>query len=166
MQFLNYFVLILFAGLTKRLQPHEKFAEQYNTVFAPISNGASFRSPLRLMFLDCLALQKELEELVIYCLANSSINSTIWRQAAIPTGRVKQLLPVADNIGSALALLVDNSVEFWRWTVDGSSKLQQRLPLMQAEQMALARHENRYYLAVLTAAPAAALHIYRQVLPV
>ncbi|EDW60476.2 uncharacterized protein clos [Drosophila virilis] len=148
------------ASLTKRLQPHEKFAEQSNTVFAQISNGATFRSPLRLMFLDCLALQKELEELVIYCLANSSINSTIWRQAAIPTGRVKQLLPVADNIGSALALLVDNSVEFWRWTVDGSSKLQQRLPLMQAERMALARYENRYYLAVLSAAPAAALHIY------
>lgn len=117
---------------------------------------------MRLQSLDCLAVQKELLSLDIYCMANDSIDSTITRHASISTGQVKQLIdPTADKNAYVLALLVANSVEFWQWTVDSKYKLQQRLLLMQAEQMALAEHENRSYLAVLTAAPAAAIYIYR-----
>ncbi|KAL7735784.1 hypothetical protein ACLKA6_017791 [Drosophila palustris] len=111
-----------------------------------------------MQLLDCLALQKESKELVIHCLDK---NSNVKQQIVIPTGHVKQLLSLADDDdnGTLLALLGHNTVEFWQW--NGSSEFQQRLQLMQAEQIALAKHENQLYLAVLTAPPATGVHIYR-----
>ncbi|TDG43952.1 hypothetical protein AWZ03_009649 [Drosophila navojoa] len=147
------------------LQPDEKFANAHNDRFSTVKSNALFLSPLRLHFQDCLAVQRnQLSALEIYCAANDSIDGTIVRQATIPTGQVKQLIdPTADSNAYVLALLVANSVEFWQWTSGGNYMLQQRLSLMQAEQMALATHENRSFLAVLTAAPAVAIYIYRRV---
>lgn len=154
----------VFTGLVKLLQPDEKFANPHNERFSAVKSNALFLSPLRLQFQDCVAVQKQLPALDIYCAGNDSIDDTITRQVTIPTGQVKQLIdPTADKNAYVLALLVANSVEFWQWTSDGNYMLQQRLPLMQAEQMALAEHENRSFLAVLTAAPAAAIYIYRRV---
>ncbi|XP_030242675.1 uncharacterized protein LOC108653218, partial [Drosophila navojoa] len=150
------------ASLAQLLQPDEKFANAHNDRFSTVKSNALFLSPLRLHFQDCLAVQRnQLSALEIYCAANDSIDGTIVRQATIPTGQVKQLIdPTADSNAYVLALLVANSVEFWQWTSGGNYMLQQRLSLMQAEQMALATHENRSFLAVLTAAPAVAIYIY------
>lgn len=135
---------------------HERFG-------ALIVANATLACPLQLFSLNCLAVQKPGEDLIIHC----SNNGTTRRQATIATEikQVKQLSALADNgyqHGTLLALLGHNVVEIWRLNGNNNSKIQQSLQLMQMEQISLAVHEHHIYLAVLTSLqPAAGVHIYR-----
>ncbi|KAH8418592.1 hypothetical protein KR222_003032 [Zaprionus bogoriensis] len=121
-------------------------------------SNATFLCPLQLeALLDCLAVQRANQTLLIYC----SSNGTVRRRAEIATGQaVKQLAALATDNGALLALRGHNAVELWQCS-DNSCALLQRLNVMQTQQVALAQHEEQLYLAVLTAPPAAVVHIYR-----
>ncbi|KAH8384888.1 hypothetical protein KR093_011414 [Drosophila rubida] len=103
--------------------------------------------------IDCLATQSDDEALVIQC------RDTIKPRFMIPTRHVKQLISIDNEEQSILALLTHTAVELW--LCNGAPELLQRLPLIQAEQIAFAEHHKQNYLAVLTASPAAGINIYR-----
>lgn len=131
---------------------------------ATLIANTTFVCPLQLPApLDCLAVQKAGKDLFIHC-SNDGNNR---QRAAISTksGELKQLASLADNDDGSvlLALLGNNLVEIWQWNANYNNniKLQQSLPLMQMQQMALAVHDGHVYLAVLTMSPAAGIHIYR-----
>lgn len=131
--------------------------------FGALIANATFACTLLLPPLDCRAVQKPGENLVIHC----NNNGTSKQQTMIATEieKVKQLSALSNNDhqhGTLLALLGHNIVEIWKLTGKNNSKLQQRLHLMQTEQISLAVHENHIYLAVLTSLlPTAGVHIYR-----
>ncbi|KAH8299952.1 hypothetical protein KR044_007877 [Drosophila immigrans] len=138
---------------SKLLSPPEN---ALRTRFGPLADNLTYICPLQMQSLDCLATQSDDKALVIQCLGN------IVSRILIPTRQhVKQLLSVDNDKDSILSLLTHNAVELWLW--NGTMALQQRLPLMQAEHIALAQHQMHDYLAVLTASPAAAIHIYRRI---
>ncbi|XP_033149166.1 LOW QUALITY PROTEIN: uncharacterized protein LOC108594674 [Drosophila busckii] len=97
---------------------------------------------------DCLAIQKQhKEDLVIYCPVDS--NGIMGQQGVISTEQIVRQLLVGVPESGLLALLGQNAVEFWRW--NGNYSLEQRLNISAASKMAFAAHEQRNYLAVLTA---------------
>lgn len=130
---------------------------------AALIANTTFTCPLQLPApLDCLAVQQANEDLFIHC----SQGGTTSQRATLTTQikEVKQLAALADNDDGSvlLALLGHNLVEIWQWNANNNNiKLQQSLPLMQMQQMALAVHDGHVYLAVLTMPPAAGIHIYR-----
>lgn len=131
---------------------------------AALIANTTFTCPLQLPApLDCLAVQQANEDLFIHC----SQAGTTRQRATLATQvkEVKQLAALADNDDGAvlLALLGHNLLEIWQWNAKNNNnniKLQQSLPLMQMQQMALAVHDGHVYLAVLTMPPAAGIHIY------
>ncbi|XP_060653669.1 LOW QUALITY PROTEIN: uncharacterized protein LOC132789585 [Drosophila nasuta] len=142
------------ASQLKLLTAQEKWRQR----FGHLADNSTYICLLQMQSLDCLATQSANESLVIQCLGN---DDSIESQHVISTRKVKQLVTVANNKDSIVALHTYNAVELWRLCTNGSSELQQRLPLTQAKQIAVARHQKQNYLAILTASPAAGIHIYR-----